>query len=428
MSIHVVGRKIKKKRVKGAVQVVRREDYEAMDLSAKVELIQALIPLGLMQVAEELSSEVERLVGPKWDRSSGQEGYVRGGSNPGTVRLGGQKVPVEVPRVRDRIKKSEVPLESYGRLKRERGAVNELLLRRVVYGLSCGNYEQAVEVVPGAIGLSRSTVSRRFVEVSAKKLKAFRERDLSGEDFIALFLDGKSFAEDEMVVVMGVTMDGRKLLLDFVQTSTENETVCRRLLERLVDRGLCVSEGMLAIVDGSKGLLSALRKAFRGRVCIQRCQWHKRENVVKHLSKSDQPYWRKRLTAAYNKPTYKEARASLLGIRDELEEINLSAVGSLDEGLEETLTLHRLGLFGQLGLSFKTTNCMESVMAQIEQRCAKVDHWKNSGQKHRWLATVLLDIEPRLLRVRGYKHLPKLRDALKEALKIDKETRRRRAA
>jgi putative transposase len=427
MSIHVVGRKIKKKCVKGEVKVVRREDYEGMDLSGKVELIQALIPLGLMQVAEELQGEVERRVGPKWDRLAGEEGYVRGGSNPGTVRLGGQKIPVVVPRIRDQIKGCEVPLESYGRLKQERGVVNELLLRRVIYGLSCGNYEQAVEGVPGAIGLSKSTVSRRFIEASAKKLREFRERDLSGEDFVALFLDGKSFGKDEMVVALGVTVDGRKLLLDFVQTSTENEAVCRQLLQRLLDRGFSVREGILAVVDGSKGLSSALRKAFKGQVCIHRCQWHKRENVVKHLAKSEQTYWRKRLTAAYNKATYKEAKAALLAIREELEEINLSAVGSLDEGLEETLTLHHLGLFGQLGYSFKTTNCLESVMSQIEQRCGKVDFWKNSRQKHRWLATVLLDIEPRFRRVRGYKHLPKLRAALREELKNDKRRQRRAA-
>lgn len=428
MSIHAISEKIKKKRVKGAVTMTSRKDFEGMGLSAKVEVIQGLISLGLMHVAEELNDEVERVLGPCWDRSQRVEGYIRAGSNPGTVILGGVKVPVHVPRIRDRKKNCEVGLESYQRFKREDRALNEILLRRVLYGLSCRNYEMAVESVPGAIGLSSSTVSRRFMEATTAKLKAFKERDISGHDIVALFIDGKSFAEDEMVIVLGITMAGEKVLLDFVQTNTENELVCRQLLQGLIDRGLDVTEGVLAVVDGSKGLIAALKKALKGRVCIQRCQWHKRENILRYLAKSDQAYWRGRLASAYDKPTYKEAKAALASIGRELEEVNLSAARSLDEGLEETLTLHRLGLYGCLSISFKTTNCMESIMSLVEERCAKVDHWKNSGQKHRWLATSLLEIEPRLRKVKGRTHLPKLREALRKELKIEKQIGRREAA
>ena len=101
---------------------------------------------------------------------------------------------------------------------------------------------------------------------------------------------------------------------------------------------------------------------------------------------------------------------------------------SLAQGLDETLTLHRLGVYGVLGRSFKTTNCLESVNALVEERCAKVDHWQTSSQRHRWLATALLDIEPRLRKVMGYRHLSKLRDALKRELKIDTTTSKEKAA
>jgi transposase-like protein len=129
--------------------------------------------------------------------------------------------------------------------------------------------------------------------------------------------------------------------------------------------------------------------------------------------------WRKRLQRAYDRPTHKEALVGLEQIHDELEERNQSAAASLKEGFEETLTLHRLGVFGVLGRSLKTTNCIESVNALVEERCAKVDHWKNSSQRHRWLASALVDIEPRLRKIMGYRHLPKLREALKRELKIE---------
>jgi putative transposase len=147
-------------------------------------------------------------------------------------------------------------------------------------------------------------------------------------------------------------------------------------------------------------------------------QWHKRENVVSYLPRSEQKRWRQRLQGAYQRPTYQEATQDLKAIRSELEELNESAVASLDEGFEETLTLHRLGLFPLLGRSLKTTNILESVNAQAEQRCGRVDHWKNSNQKQRWLVAALLDIEPRLRRLMGYRHLPRLREAIQEELAI----------
>ncbi len=149
---------------------------------------------------------------------------------------------------------------------------------------------------------------------------------------------------------------------------------------------------------------------------------------MSYLSRSEQAHWRQRLQRGYNRPEYKEALGALEQLHAELEERNQSAAGSLAEGLEETLTLHRLGVYGVLGRSLKTTNCLESVNALVEERCAKVDHWKNSRQRHRWLGTALVDIEPRLRKVVGYRHLPKLREALKRELEIDTKTPKRKAA
>ena len=420
------GKRSRKSKRLGEPEVVSREEYAGMELDSRLELIRSLVPVGLMAVYQELDREVVSLAGVRHSRKSGGPKHYRHGTNPGTVRFLGQRVPIEVPRVRG--PEGEVRLESYDNLHRG-GGLDELLFRRVLYGISSRNYERAAEQIPGAIGLSSSTVSREFVEASAAKLREFQERDLTDLDLVVLFLDGKTFADDEMVIALGVMLSGEKQILGFVQTETENERVVAQFVRSLLDRGLDTSSGLLVVIDGSKGLRSAIRKVLRRRAVVQRCQWHKRENVVSHLPRKEQSSWRGRLQRAYGRPTYDEAKRELLEIRDELAEINESAVRSLDEGFEETLTLHRLGLFAKIGRSLKTTNILESVNSQAEERCGRVDHWQNSKQKQRWLAAALLDIEPRLRRLVGYRHLPTLQAAIMKELKLGgAEERSKRAA
>ncbi len=404
-----------KSRRLGQVTVMDRADYAVLDLDTKVELILGLIPLGLMHVQETLEAEVRELAGARHARKSRGEAGRRYGRNPGSVRIGGQRLGIRVPRVRG--DNGEIPLRSYQQLHTGGGEVDEVLLRRVLHGISCRNYESAAAAIPGAIGLSGSSVSRAFVTASAAELRTFQDRDLSSEDYVALFLDGKTFAEATMVIALGITMTGEKRFLGFIEMETENATVLSAFLRSLLARGLNISQGLLVIIDGGKGLRSAVRKVFSKRALVQRCQWHKRENVVSYLPKREQAAWRRRLQRAMDRPTFDEARAALDDLVAELDLINQSAAASLREGLDEILTLHRLGLFAKLGRSFKTTNCLENVNALVEDRCGRVDCWKNSNQRHRWLATALLDIEPRLRTVAGYWHLSALREALKRELK-----------
>ena len=331
-----------------------------------------------------------------------------------------------MPRVRS-VAGGEIPLRSYEAARTD-GRVHDVLLKRVLCGISCRNYEAAAESVPGAIGVSSSTVSRSFIQASAATLRTFQERDLSREDVVALFLDGKAFADATMVVALGITLSGEKRVLGFVETDTENAKVLTPFLRSLVDRGLDASRGLLVILDGGTGLRSAVAQVFRDRALVQRCQWHKRENVVSYLSTREQGDWRRRLQRAYHRPTYPEALAALEQLHGELDDRNQSAAGSLADGLNETLTLHRLGVAAVLGRSFKTTTCLESVNALVEERCAKIDHWQNSSQRQRWLATALVDIEPRLHKVRGYRHLPQLHEALQRELEIDKKPSNTKAA
>ena len=215
----------------GEPREVSWEEIEALELEPRVELIRQLIPLGLAEVGRMLEEEVEQLAGQRHARKTEDDRHYRHGHNPGSVRLGGQRHPVRVPRVRGPTGESR--LAAYEQLHGSPGEMDEGLFRKVLLGISCRDYEAAVEAVPGAIGLSKSTVSREFKKATAAKLKEFQERDLSGYDVVALVLDGKSFAEDEMVVALGVTTKGDKVFLGFVQTDTENAVVIRSFLRSL---------------------------------------------------------------------------------------------------------------------------------------------------------------------------------------------------
>lgn len=389
----------------------------AKTIEGKVELIQMLIPLGLEAVNQQLQEEVEILAGSRYQHEGGPS---RWGKQAGSVYLGDEKFRIEVPRVRDPQTNTELSLEGYSRLQKPRG-LDEGMMKKVLLGLTCGRYEETARTIPETFGISRSTVSRRTIRASARKLRMLMNRPLNQDDFVALFIDGKSFAEDGIILVVGITLEGEKRLLGFVQAASEKASVIAAFFETLIERGLDCRQGLLCVVDGSKGLIKAIRSVFNGHALIQRCQWHKRENVVSYLSKGEQIKFRSKLQEAYEKPTYAEAEEALKKIHKELCLLNQSAAASLEEGLEETLTLHRLGLFEKLGRSFKTTNVIESIQARLGQYTDKVDYWRNSDQKQRWVAAALLDLEPRLHRVNGMKYLPELREAIQRELGIQKQ-------
>ena len=399
----------------GAVNPAAEELIEGLD--ARIEAIQMLVPLGLQAVAEELERAVVELAGPRYQRKDPKQPHRRWGSQPGSVYLSDQKLPVMVPRVRNMKSCKEVSLDAYRALQRPR-KMDEGLLLRMLKGIATRNYDACAETVPEAFGLSSSSVSRRYIKGTARKLAEFQERSLEDYDLVALFLDGKSFADEEIIIALGVTLEGHKIPLGFVQAATENERVCRRFLADLVERGLQYESGLLVVLDGAKGLYKAVMSVLQGYACVQRCQYHKRKNVESYLPKSEQGRIRRKMEAAYGKRTHEEAENALEALKPGLKLMNQSALTSLEEGLDETLTLHRLGLMPMLKDSFRTTNCIENVNSLIGQLTHNVRRWTNSSQRHRWVATALLDIQPRLQRVNGHKHLPMLRQAIQAELGI----------
>lgn len=411
---------ILRKRGLGKIKVIQRrqalKELEELgqinDTDVKVSLIQALIPVGLKEVGDLLQEEVNRLAGipKKHDKVN-----TRWGSQGGSVYLLDQKVPISVPRVRNKSANAEVPLKAYHKLQEPHKA-DEGLFLKLLNGLSTHKYAESAELSSQVFGISASNVSKRFRKWSAAYLEKLQTRKLEGYDFIAIFIDGKAYAKDGIVIAMGITIEGRKIMLGLEQMNAENAKSVVQFFNKLIERGLSYEQGLLFIVDGSKGLIKAIEERFKDEAVIQRCQQHKKKNVESYLPLGMQKAIRLRLSQAYDQETYVQAKAALLNIALELDKINPSAAASLKEGLEETLTLHRLGLHKELSRSFTSTNCIESVMSQIGQFTDKVDRWRNGRHIQEWVASGLIQIEPKLNKVSSWRYLKLLREKIQKMI------------
>ena len=398
-------------------------DSYSEEFDIQMAVIQELIPLGLSEVSKKLQAEVIRLAGKKHERGGNN---ARWGGQNGSVYLQDQKFPVRVPRVRDTVANKEVPLQTYQRLQKPFADDGNTVLK-LLHGLSTHKYQESSSLAAEAMGISASNLSKRFKQNTARILSQFQNRSLSGYDIVCAFVDAKRYADDGLMVAMGVTIEGKKIFLGVEHIHGENAKAIGQWFDNLIVRGLRFEEGVLFIVDGSKGIKKAVERCLGEYAFIQRCHWHKRENVASYLDEAGQTLCRRRLQEAYAKTTYKEAKAELEKIHAELLNVNESAANSLAEGLEETLTLHRLGLAPELAKSLSTTNCLESVMSQLGQYTDKVDRWHNSHQILRWAAASLVDIEPRLNRIRGAQHLKilrfKMKQIIQQRLSVEKSVR-----
>jgi len=406
--------KISKKRKQVKLML---EKMKSEDLDVTITLIQELIPNGLMAAKEEMEKEVKRLTGERYKH--GKEN-VSWGSQPGSIYLRDQKIPIEVPRVRNKKGNKEIQLKTYQKLQSPYKADKQTMLK-LLCGISMHKYAKCAGLIPLVFGISASNLSKRFRQGTAEKVRRLKTRSLALDDFICIFIDGKRYAKDGLLVVLGITTSGAKVILDIEHSHSENGHVVEQLLDRLIRRGLKYEDGLLFIVDGSKGLIKGIKNKFKEYAFIQRCQWHKRENIISYLDKAQKEVYKRRLRSAYQKTTYKEASESLELIYRQLVKTNLSAAGSLKEGLEETLTLHKLGLSAELKKSLNTTNCIESVMSQLAQYTDKVDRWRDSYQLLRWTAAALLEIEPMLKTVSNAKYLNVLRFKMQEEIKKRQE-------
>jgi putative transposase len=301
----------------------------------------------------------------------------------------------------------EVRLGSYELFHRGE-PLTETVWEKLMLGLSTRKYGQAVRQFTEAYGLEKSAVSEHFIEASRAKLKQLMERRLDKLRFCALLIDGTPFEGQLMIAVLGIGQDGRKTILGIRQGATENATVVSELLEELAQRGLDFSETRLYVLDGGKALSAAVKSHAGESALIQRCQVHKRRNVLDHLSDEHKAAVAAKLNEAYATEDYDAAKQALHRLHRELMDFNPSAARSLAEGLEETLTVHRLHVPPQLRKTLASTNVIESAFSVVERVCANVKRWHPGDQRERWVGSGLLVAEKQFRRVRGHKLIPLL--------------------
>jgi len=357
---------------------------------------------------------VNQLVGERSRLLTDREAN-RWGTERGYCVMMGQKVPVERPRVRSTDKR-EIRLGSYEMFHRGE-PLTETVWEKLMLGLTTRKYGEAVRQFTDAYGVEKSAVSEHFIEASRAKLKQLMERRLDKMKFCALLVDATPFEGQQMVAALGIGYDGKKTILGIRQGATENATVVGELLGDLMTRGLDFTEPRIYVLDGGKALHAAVKKYAGEAAPIQRCQVHKRRNVLDHLTEEDKPVVAKKLNAAYAMEDYAAARQALDGLHRELMDLNPSAARSLGEGLEETLTVLKLHVPEQLRKTLASTNLIESAFSIVETVCRNVKRWHGGDQRERWVGSGLLVAERQFRRVRGHKQIPALLRVL-ESLKL----------
>jgi putative transposase len=379
--------------------------------AAKEGLLALSVGVGLGVLSELMEEEVDEVVGPK-GKHDPERVAVRHGHECGEVTLGGRCVPVERPRVRSADGEREIRLATYEHFA-SRDPLSRLVLERMLAGVSTRRYVRTQEPVGNGVeqqarSTSRSSVSRTFVERTREALAELMSRCLDDVRLAVLMLDGIELKGRTNIVALGITTEGVKIPLGLWEGSTENATVATALLADLVERGLDPEQGILFVVDGSKALRKAIRDVFGERAPVQRCLRHKERNVLEHLPERDRPPVKRRLRRAWASDDHERALADLRTLAGELERSHPGAAGSLREGMEETLTLTRLGIRGNLKRTLESTNPCESMIECVRRSSRNVKRWQSGEMCLRWTAAGMLEAERQFRRIIGYHDLAKL--------------------
>jgi len=393
--------------------------------AAKEGLLALSVGVGLGVLHEVMEAEVDEVVGPKGkhdvDRSA-----VRHGHDRGEVTLGGRRVPVDRPRARTADGEHEVELGTYAHFA-ARDRLTDVMLQRMLAGVSTRHYVRTGEPVGTEIddiarSTSKSTVSREFVSRTREQLIDLMSRPLDDLRLAVVMLDGIELKGRCCVVALGIDTDGVKHPLGLWDGSTENATVATTLLTNLVERGLDVEQGVLVVLDGAKALRKAVRDVFGTDTPVQRCVRHKERNVLGHLPERDRPLVRRRLRAAWALDDHDRALEQLRVLAGELERSHPGAAASLREGMEETLTVTRLGLRGRLKRTLASTNPCESMIETVRRISRNVKRWQNGDMCLRWTAAGMLEAQAQFRRIIGHADLAKL------AVAVERDVAAKRAA
>jgi len=357
---------------------------------------------GLLLMMDVMEEEVQHVVGERYKQNPERQSS-RWGKEQGYCVIDGQKVPIARTRVRSQAG-GEVKLGSYEMFQRS-SPLQAAVWDKMMRGLSTRNYGPVVKDFEKAYGLEKSTVSENFIEASREKLKALMERPLGELKLCAVLIDGTPFKDRQMIVALGIGCDGRKTVLGLREGATENAAVVNSLLSELLERGLDFTTPRLYILDGGKALSSAVKRHAGEAGFIQRCQVHKKRNVVDHLPEEYKADVKRKLQNAYAMVEYGDAKKALDTLHRELMHINPSAARSLEEGMEETLTVHKLRIPEQLRKTLSSTNVIESAFSIVETACRNVKRWRAGDHIERWIASGLLVAERQFRKVIGYREI-----------------------
>jgi putative transposase len=392
--------------------------------AAKEGLLALSVGVGLGVLSEMMEAELDEVVGAK-HANNAERTAVRHGHTDGEVTLGGRRVAVKRPRARTADDEREVPLATYEYFA-DRDPLTRVVLEQMLAGVSTRRFSRTREpvgekVTVGERSVSKSAVSREFVGRTRERLDELMARSLSDVRLAALMLDGIELKGRCCVVALGVSTEGVKIPLGLWDGSTENKTVTVHLLADLVGRGLDVEQGVLVVLDGGKALRAAVNEVF-GPVPVQRCVRHKERNVLDHLPERDRPLVKSRLRKAWASENHQQALDALELLAGELERSHPGAASSLREGMQETLTLTRLGVRGKLKTTLQSTNPIESMIGTVRRTSRNVKHWQNGDMCLRWTAAGMLEAETQFRKVVGYSDLAKLALAVEHDLAAQRPT------
>ena len=383
-------------------------------LGALTNAENALLDLcvGVGQQVLEVLMEHDRKVwcGPKGKQDPDRQA-VRAGSTRSEVTLGGRRIPIR--RLRARGTEGELALPSFV-FAADRDPLDRHTLEAIACGVSTRKYARSLDPLSETEerSVSKSAVSRRFVALSQQQMTTWLTKPLDDLDIRVLVIDGIAFRDHTILIVLGIDTDGNKHVLGLREGTTENSRVAQALLRDLLERGLDPEHARLFVIDGSKALRVAIHKTFGRLGVVQRCQIHKRRNILDHLPEALHASVNKVLLEAWDSQDAELAKRRLLKLADALETEHPGAAGSIREGLEETLTLQRLGLQGALYRTLRSTNTIENLNGSVATYTRNVKRWRGGSMLLRWVSAAVLEASGRFRKIRGYRDLADLVSAL----------------
>ena len=342
-----------------------------------------------------------------------QRRAVRGGSTASQVVLGGQRIAVRRPRARS-LSDGELTLPSF-EWAANGDPLDAATMAAIAAGVTTRRYASTQEPVSPAhqpSAASKSAVSRRFVQLSQEQLAQWLARPLGELDLPVVMIDGIHFRDRVILLAIGIDAQGNKHVLGLREGSTEAARVVASLLSDLIDRGLDAQRMRLWVVDGGKALRKAIVQTFGATTLIQRCQEHKRRNVLEHLPEDMHASVKRALKDAWSASAAELGRRQLQRLANSLQAKHPGAAASLREGLEETMTVQELGITGALYRTLRTTNPIENLNGSVARYCRNVKRWGDGQMVLRWVASALSDAAGRMRKLRGSSQMRSLLKAL----------------